>query len=377
MSSPNPLADRRSLQSVDQDFPVTLVLGAGAWGTALAIHLARRAPVGRIRLWAREAERIEALARDQENHRYLPGQRLPQGLALVADLRTALLDWRQDAAQVPAVSHGRSRALLVLACPVAGLSSLSANLRQTLGPAQAGEGLIWLSKGLVMQPGQTAAFAWPSDQVDKACSQWPSGALSGPSFALEVARGLPVALTLASHQMDWARAVASQLHGGGMRVYTSPDLIGVQLGGAIKNVLAIAAGVADAMALGANARAALITRGLAEAARLGQALGAQPETFMGLATLGDLVLTATGDLSRNRRVGMGLAAGRPLDQVLSELGHVAEGVLTAPAIAALGQARGVELPITQAVCRLLSGDWSAQRAMQELLTRDPTDESHA
>lgn len=344
-----------------------LVLGAGAWGTAMAIHLARRAEPGLIGLWARSTEQAERLSKDRENKRYLPDHALPDGLTVCLDLTLALQGWRQQVVK-------RGRGLLVLASPISGLSELCAAVYQVLGPAQSGEGLVWLCKGLVLQTEADRPLSWPSDLVSHGCPGWPAGALSGPSFAQEVAKGLPVALTLASQDLTWARQVAQDLHGHGMRVYASDDLIGVQMGGAIKNVLAIAAGVADTMALGANARAALITRGLAEAARLGQAMGAQPETFLGLATLGDLVLTATGDLSRNRRVGMGLAAGKTLDQVLADLGHVAEGVATAPAIAALGERLQVELPITQAVCRLLAGQTTARQAMEELLTRDPTDE---
>jgi glycerol-3-phosphate dehydrogenase (NAD(P)+) len=343
-----------------------LVLGAGAWGTAMAIHLARRTQPGLIGLWARSTQQAEQLSKDRENKRYLPDHALPVGLSICPDLTIALQNWRQQVTE-----HGRG--LLVLASPISGLAELCAAVYQALGPAQSGEGLVWLCKGLVLAD-HDKTLSWPSDLVSRECPGWPAGALSGPSFAQEVAKGLPVALTLASQDLTWAREAAQDLHGQGMRVYASDDLIGVQLGGAIKNVLAIAAGVADTMALGANARAALITRGLAEAARLGQAMGAHPETFLGLATLGDLVLTATGDLSRNRRVGMGLAAGKTLDQVLADLGHVAEGVTTAPAIAALGERLQVELPITQAVSRLLAGQTTARQAMEELLTRDPTDE---
>jgi glycerol-3-phosphate dehydrogenase (NAD(P)+) len=360
------LTQDHALASASPSSVPMLVLGAGAWGTAMAIHLARRTQPGLIGLWARSSEQAERLSKDRENKRYLPDHALPDGLTVCLDLTLALQSWRQQVAK-----HGRG--LLVLASPISGLAELCAAVYKVLGPAQSGEGLVWLCKGLVLAD-RDKALSWPSDLVSHGCPGWPAGALSGPSFAQEVAKGLPVALTLASQDLTWARQAAQDLHGQGMRVYASDDLIGVQMGGAIKNVLAIAAGVADTMALGANARAALITRGLAEAARLGQAMGAQPETFLGLATLGDLVLTATGDLSRNRRVGMGLAAGKTLNQVLADLGHVAEGVATAPAVAALGERLHVELPITQAVCRLLAGQMTARQAMEELLTRDPTDE---
>lgn len=342
-----------------------LVLGAGAWGTALAIHLARRPGQPPVSLWARDPAQSSDLAAHRENRRYLPGQALPPELVVAPVLHDALAAWAQAAASQPG-------ALLILATPVAGLSDLSKQVTAHVESPPAGAGLLWLSKGVAQ--GDHGAFTWPSDLVSASLPGWPMGALSGPSFAQEVAQGLPVALTLASTSLTWARAAARGLHGAGMRVYATDDLVGVQLGGAIKNVLAIAAGAADQMALGANARAALITRGLAEAARLGEAMGAQTSTFMGLATLGDLVLTCTGDLSRNRRVGMALAMGKTLEETLQGLGHVAEGVRTAPVIQALGKGLGVELPIVEAVCAVLEGRWTAQEALLDLLSREAVDE---
>lgn len=345
-----------------------LVLGAGAWGTALAVHLAQRAGAGPVGLWARDPALATRLHEDRANAKYLPGVSLPPSLAIASDLGLALAQWRE------AVARQGTLGLLIFATPVAGLEATALAVAQLLGPvARSHEALIWLSKGLSVTP--EGLFYWPDDLVARALPDWPRGALTGPSFAQEVARGLPCALTLASQDAGFAREAARFCHGGAMRVYASADLIGAQLGGAMKNVLAIAAGVADGLALGANARAALITRGLAEAARLGQALGALPQTFMGLATLGDLVLTATGDLSRNRRVGMALAAGQTLQEILGGLGHVAEGVSTAPAILALARQKDVDLPIVEAVCRLIEGA-PVQAVLQALLSRDPVDEDH-
>jgi glycerol-3-phosphate dehydrogenase (NAD(P)+) len=196
------------------------------------------------------------------------------------------------------------------------------------------------------------------------------GALSGPSFAEEVARGLPCALTLASHDAAFAREAAALLHGGRMRVYYSSDLVGVEVGGAVKNVMAIAAGISDGMGLGLNARAALITRGLAEITRLGAALGGQPETFMGLAGAGDLILTATGDLSRNRRVGLELARGRSLAEIVAGLGHVAEGVHSAREVLKLARANRVDMPVTEAVCAVLDARLTPAVAVERLLARE-------
>lgn len=369
-------------QSVD--IPV-LVVGAGAWGTAVAIHLAKRAPTGWVSLWGRDSGQIRAMSESHENKKYLPGAVLPDSLSLQADLAQACKDWRAKTEHHRSMHAGNAlHGLIILATPMSGLAQSAAELHRLLGQPQSGEGLLWLAKGLrAVAAGDQAGLAsapnpltlmWPHQIVAGACPGWTTGALSGPSFAQEVAAGLPVALTLASEDIGWARMVAQACHGGGMRIYATRDLIGVELGGAMKNVLAIAAGVCDGLALGANARAALLTRGLAEMARLGVAIGAKPQTFMGLATLGDLILTATGDLSRNRRVGLALARGQALDEIVRGLGHVAEGVATAPAIAQLARDAEVDVPITDSVCRLIAGEWSAQQAIIELMSRDPKDE---
>lgn len=352
-----------------------LVVGAGAWGTALAIELARRASAQAVVLYARDPQQARDMQVSRQNTRYLADANFPKSLAISCDLETACTQWRGLAAKhaqdCPELSvHG----VIVLATPMSGLESASQSIFNVLGSAQTGEGMLWLAKGLRLKPSAGGGFEWPSEIVARCCPAWPVGALSGPSFAQEVAAGLPAALTLASATIDWARAVAQELHGGGLRIYVSDDVVGVELGGAMKNVLAIAAGVCDGLHLGANARAALITRGLAEMSRLGLALGAQTQTFIGLATLGDLILTATGDLSRNRRVGIGLAKGQTLEQVIKSLGHVAEGVATAPALLGLAQQHGVDVPITESVCGLLQGQYSAQEAIAQLMSREPRDE---
>jgi glycerol-3-phosphate dehydrogenase (NAD(P)+) len=317
------------------------VLGAGAWGTALAAVLCTRHAVT---LWARDAAQADAITRERRNRKYLPEIELPAALAV--------------SARWPA-----SAELLVAATPVAGLRELAARA--------AGAPLLWLCKGF-----ESGTGLLPHQVVAEARGKrGPCGALSGPSFALEVARGLPCALTLASTDAAFARTSAEALHGGRLRVYYSSDLVGVEVGGAVKNVMAIAVGIADGLGLGQNARAALITRGLAEMTRLGIALGGRAETFMGLAGAGDLILTATGDLSRNRRVGLELARNRPLAEILQALGHVAEGVHTAREVLRLAARHRVEMPITQAVSAVLEGRLAAPQAVEQLLARDPKEEA--
>ena len=353
-----------------------LVVGAGAWGTAIAAHLAARFSEGAVQLWGRSAGDLSEMTTTRENKRYLPGIALPAGLMIESNLDSACQRWRaQSSAHAGlhpnAVSHG----VIILATPMSGLEEAARAVAARCGAAQPGEGLLWLAKGLRVSGDLSApVLEWPHQIVGRHCAGWPQGALSGPSFAQEVAQQRPVALTLASQNLGWARAVAQACHGGGMRIYAGSDLLGVELGGAMKNVLAIAAGVCDGLGLGGNARAALLTRGLAEMARLGVAIGAQPQSFMGLATLGDLILTATGDLSRNRRVGLALAKGDALADIVRSLGHVAEGVSTAPALLALAKRSSVEVPITESVCRLLQGEISADQAITQLMSREPKDE---
>jgi len=324
------------------------VLGAGAWGTALAGHLATRHDT---KLWARDAALIESLSRTHENTRYLEGVALPHTLAFEADFTAALTHASAD------------EALCVVATPVAGLRALCRAMRQAgVVPAH----IVWLCKGFEADtqclPNEVVATELPAHRSN--------GTLSGPSFAREVGQGLPVALTVASTSAQLGARTVAAFHHGAMRIYTGDDVIGVEVGGAVKNVLAIATGISDGLGLGLNARAALITRGLAEMSRLGVALGGRAETFNGLTGLGDLILTATGDLSRNRTVGKQLASGRTLDEILAALGHVAEGVRCARAVLGLAQSRGIEMPITQAVCRVLFENVAPRDAVQALLSRD-------
>ena len=321
------------------------VLGAGAWGTAIAVSLSTRHEVV---LWGRDPEQCRAIAAARRNQRYLPEIALPPPLTIEAEFAAATA----------------AAELVLVATPTAALRDMLVRLAPLRRP------VVWLCKGFEPQraelPHQIAAQVLPSGS---AC-----GVLSGPSFALEVARGLPTALTLASADAGFSQATARVLHGPRLRVYFSTDIAGVEIGGAVKNVMAIATGIADGLGLGANARAALITRGLAEITRLGAKLGGRPETFTGLTGAGDLILTCTGELSRNRRVGLALAQGKKLDDILRELGHVAEGVHTAAAVEKRARQLGVEMPITRAVCAVLFGGVSPREAVEQLLARDPRGE---
>ncbi|MEP7301787.1 MAG: NAD(P)H-dependent glycerol-3-phosphate dehydrogenase [Caldimonas sp.] len=319
------------------------VLGAGAWGTALAVHASAAQPT---RLWARDAGQAAQMRSLRRNARYLPGIALPPALQITSDFAAA-------------VRHARG-GLIVIATPMAGLDGVLRRL-----PDSVDAGVLWLCKGFQEGTGwlghEVARAAVPTARV---------GVLSGPSFAIEVARRQPTALVAASSDAALCEAAVQALHAASLRIYTSADPVGVEVGGAVKNVLAIATGIADGMQLGLNARAALITRGLAEMSRLGVALGAQAQTFMGLSGLGDLVLTTTGDLSRNRTVGLRLAEGLPLARILAELGHVAEGVTSAPMVLQRAHARGIEMPIVDAVVRVLDGRIAPAQALGELLGRD-------
>jgi glycerol-3-phosphate dehydrogenase (NAD(P)+) len=327
------------------------ILGAGAWGTALAIVLAERHDVV---LWGRDAAAMQDAAVRRENAGYLPGFRLPDSLCIGADF---------DAA----IAHvAGPDGLLIMATAVAGLRPLAQRLQGRAIP-----NLVWLCKGFEEKT-QLLPHQVVRDVLGNALS---IGALSGPSFAQEVARGMPCALTIASDNAVLREAVVRAVHAGSVRVYSSDDLVGVEVGGAVKNILAIATGVVDGMGLGLNARAALITRGLAEITRLGIALGGRMETFMGLTGVGDVLLTCTGDLSRNRQVGLGLAQGKTLDAIVAELGHVAEGVRCAQAVCTLARARGVDMPIANAVSAVLFNGVSPQEMVTRLLSRDPTNEA--
>ena len=329
-----------------------LVLGAGAWGTALAVSAAPRHQVG---LWARDPAQAAALQAVRENARYLPGIGLPPSLEVVTAAYTEL----------PALGAGYD--LIVLATPMAGLRGLLLALRECQAP------VAWLCKGF--EAPVSGPFGLLGHEVRAAVAPGlRSGALSGPSFALEVARGRPTALVAASQDSSVREVLVEAFHSGSVRVYANDDLAGVEVGGAVKNVLAIATGLCDGLNLGLNARAALITRGLAEMTRLGLALGARADTFMGLSGLGDLVLTATGDLSRNRQVGLSLASGMTLQQAVASLGHVAEGVYCARTVVQRAAHLGIDMPISKAVVDLLDGQLRPQQAVAALMGRDATTE---
>jgi glycerol-3-phosphate dehydrogenase (NAD(P)+) len=329
------------------------ILGAGAWGTALAIHLSRGRAAPAVRLWARASEQAAVLLASRENARYLPGATLEPSIVVTADLDAAV----------------QGATLIVVATPVNALLEVVSKTR-----ARARAPLFWLCKGFV--PHASKAGVAPAHEVIGPLWPAPIGVVSGPCFAEEVARGLPTAVAVAATDADAAEQVAQSLRSNTFRAYVSDDLVGVEIGGAVKNVLAIAAGACDGLQFGHNARAALITRGLAETGRLSAALGGKRETLMGLAGLGDLVLTCTGDLSRNRRVGLALAQGRPLAAILAELGHVAEGVTAARDVRALCAASGVDMPICAAVYRVLYENTPPRRAVEALLGREPGPEFH-
>lgn len=328
------------------------VLGAGSWGTALAIAASRRHPT---LLWVRDPAQAAALSAQRENTRYLPGVPLPDRLRITPDLESAITSLHQDGAE----------SLIILAVPVAGLDMTCRKLCGCLpAAALANTFIVWTCKGF-----EENTARLPHEIVCHTLYKVAGGVLSGPSFAREVAQGLPVALTVASATPALCAAVTATFHGGAIRVYTSTDVVGVEIGGALKNVIAVACGIADGLQLGANARAALITRGLVEMKRFGVALGAQADTFAGLTGLGDLVLTATGELSRNRRVGLEIGAGRSLADILAS-GITAEGVRCARAALIRARAMGVELPITEAVCAVLFEGVAPMTAVSSLLTRE-------
>ena len=323
------------------------VLGSGAWGTALAVSFA---PRHQVVLWTRDTMQMEAMQSSRRNQRYLPDIVLPAELIISSDLNEALADAE----------------LVIVAVPVASLRDTLLQIAKLPKPVA----VIWVCKGFESDtsqlPHQIVAEILPVT--------FPRGVLSGPSFAQEVARSLPTALTLASNDGDFAQRTAKALHHSRLRIYSSTDVVGVEIGGAIKNVLAIGAGICDGMKMGLNARAALLTRGLAEMSRLGLQMGGRAETLGGLSGVGDLILTCTGDLSRNRQVGMLLAQHKSLANILSELGHVAEGVYTAREVHRIAQQHGVEMPICEAVYRVLYENLPSEKAVEALLSRQPGNE---
>ena len=330
--------------------PVTIaVLGAGSWGTALAILLSRNG--AEVKLWSHLQAHVDELQRDEENRAFLSGYRFPPGLTPTADLAYALRDVDETLIAVP--SH-----------------AFASVLKQSSAILSYGSTLSWATKGL--QPGTGELLHELAERIESIGS---TAVISGPSFATEVARGLPTALTVASRSSDHATRLATYLHSDNFRAYTSNDVIGLEVGGAAKNIMAIAAGIADGLGFGANTRAALITRGLAEITRLGLALGGAPETFMGLGGLGDLVLTCTDDQSRNRRMGLALARGLSIEQAMQEIGQEVEGVPTTLEIHRKAQALGVNMPITEQTYRVLYQGLSPKEGVQALLGRSRKQET--
>ena len=328
--------------------PRIAVLGAGSWGTALAIQLARNG--SRVGLWGHDPDEVEALRRDRENHHYLPGIALPPDLTASADLAACVRDADEVLLVVP--SHAFAAVVAQVAAARPRLATLS-----------------WATKGFDPDSGELL-----STVAARSLTSCELAVVSGPTFASEVARGLPTAITVASDSPAHAEKVAGYLHGQNFRAYTSDDLIGVQVGGACKNVMAIAAGISDGLGFGANARAALITRGLHEITRLGLALGGKPDTFMGLAGLGDLALTCTDDQSRNRRMGLALARGLDIATARQQIGQEVEGVGTAREVRAKAHSLGVEMPITEQTFRVLYEGLDPSRAVRNLLSREARSE---
>lgn len=335
-----------------------VVLGAGAWGTALAVSAASQdGEFRQVTLWARDARQADDMRGQRENRRYLPGVALPPGVSVA--------DGELDASS-PVLQHAD---LIVIGTPMSGLRGMLQILATHHAP------VAWLCKGFEAPQGGESSHGLLGHEVRaQVAPRLKAGVLSGPSFAQEVAKGQPTALVAASEHASVRDVLVAAFHSPTLRVYANDDIVGVEVGGAVKNLLAIATGLCDGLALGLNARAALITRGLAEMTRLGLALGARADTFMGLSGLGDLVLTATGDLSRNRRVGQLLAQGLSLREAVDSLGHVAEGVYSARTVVQRARLLGLDMPISEAVVALLEGRLQPAQAVAALMARDPKEE---
>ena len=325
------------------------VIGAGSWGTALAIQMARAGHP--TRLWGRDAAQLEAMQQARRNVRYLPEAEFPDTLQAVADLREALRGARDALVAVP--SQAFRATLLELR------SHLSSDTR-----------IAWASKGF-----EVATGLLPHQVARQVFGERPGAVLSGPTFAREVGAGLPTALTVASRDEHFAKELVLRLSGPNFRAYTQTDIMGVEVGGAVKNVIAIGSGIADGMGFGANTRVALITRGLAEMMRLGVKLGALRETFMGLAGLGDLVLTCTDDQSRNRRLGLALGRGSSLEDAQRSIQQVVEGVTAACAVRNVAERLGVEMPICREVYRVMHEGRPVRAAVQALMGREARSET--
>lgn len=330
--------------------PMFAVLGAGSWGTALSMQLLRSGT--RVTLWDWDRAHIEAIGRDRCNERFLPGHDLPESLVVEPDLETA-------------VRHADE---ILIVVPSHAFVGTLEQIRPWLKP---GQGVSWACKGL--EPGTGKFLHEPAR--DLFGDTRPLAVVTGPSFAREVAANLPTALTVAGTEPGYCDRIASALHGGNFRAYTSNDIVGAELGGSVKNVLAIATGICDGMALGDNARAALVTRGLVEMMRLGRALGASDHTLTGLAGMGDLVLTCTGNLSRNRRLGLALGAGQGIDEAIAEIGQVVEGVKTSLEVWRLSQRLGIEMPISEQVYGILHLGRDPYQSLRDLLSREQKQEA--
>lgn len=329
---------------MDDNKPAVAVLGAGSWGTALAAVLARNGVP--TTLWGRDAQALEAMRTTRRNARYLPEMELPESLAYQPDIAAAV----------------RGARVLLIVTPSHAFAELISRIAGEVAP---GTGVAWATKGF-----DPASGRFLHEIVAERLPGVPAAIVTGPSFAREVALGLPTALTVHSATEAFAQTVAQLLHSTRLRAYTGSDVIGAELGGAMKNVLAVATGVADGMQLGLNARAGMITRGLNEMLRLGAAIGARPETLMGLAGLGDLVLTCTGDLSRNRRLGLALGRGTSLKDAVAEIGQVVESIETVDTVMRLAKRHGIELPISHGVQRVLHEEITPTEGMRELLARE-------
>lgn len=321
------------------------VFGAGSWGTALAIHLAKMH--AKVCLWGRNKQQLGTMVERRENADYLPNVSLPANLTLTSELKQAC---QSEHFLIAVPSH-----------------AFVGFLEQVAHLLPSNSKLVIATKGLNPLSNQLL-----SNDIARLLPGHVSAILSGPSFAKEVAHGLPTAVTIASQQLDMANCGRKLFHGESFRVYTSQDVVGVQLAGAVKNVLAIAAGISDGLGFGANARVALITRGLAEMSRLGGALGAQHKTFMGLSGMGDLILTCTDNQSRNRRFGLALGQGMSVDAAQESIGQVVEGRHNARQVYLLAKEQSVEMPISQQVMNILAGDETPQDAVHALLSRPPT-----
>ncbi len=324
------------------------VLGAGSWGTALAMQMARAG--ASVCLWGRDADKMAVMAQQRCNPYYLPGYPFPSALRIEPNLARAIN--KADAVLVVSPSHA------------------FADILKQIKPVLDGRPVAWASKGF--EPGTGRFLHQVAENI--LGPETPIALVTGPSFAKDVAAGKPTLVTVASTNPEFARQVAFALNNDRFRVYYTSDIVGAELGGAVKNVLALATGICDGMQLGDNTRAAILTRGMAEMMRLGAALGARAETLMGLSGLGDLVLTCTGDLSRNRRMGLALGQGKNIEQAKAEIGQVVEGIGTAEEVVRLAKQHGVDMPISQHVLKVINGEITPEQAVDELMRRDPRPE---